>query len=121
MNITIDQLRDVLDRFSSLTGEPFPLICYVLQKEIKQRESVGAKRKYEGDAKERSKQASARYREKQKLKEILNRESLQRSEKAKLRVESKRRTANEEPIDLRPKRKKKPKWRKSEYAIRFNQ
>lgn len=114
MNITIDQLKDALMRLSSLTDDPFPLICYVLQKEIKQRESVGAKRKYDGDAKERAKQASAKYREKKRLEGIFNRESLRRSEKAKLRIESKRRTANEEPIDLRPKRKKKPKWRKSE-------
>lgn len=114
MNITIDQLRDALIRLSPLTDDPFPLVRYVIQKEINQRESVGAKRKYDGDKKERARQASARYREKKRLEGIFNRASLNRSEKAKLRIESKRRTALEEPIDLRPKKKKKVKWRKSE-------
>lgn len=114
MKGTIAQLKDALEQVSTITDEPFPLICYVLQKEIKQRESVGAKRKYEGDAKERNRQAAKASREQKRLREIFNRESLRRSEKAKLRIESKRRTALEEPIDLRPKKKKKFKWRKSE-------
>jgi len=112
--MTIEQLKIALDEFDHRTDDPFPMFCYLLRKEITQRESVGAKRKYDGDSKERNRQASARYREKKRLAEIFNRESLQRSEKAKLRIESKRRTAQEEPIDLRPKKKKKPKWRKRE-------
>ena len=114
MEVTIDQLKEALAKCRNTIEEPFPLICYVLQKEIKQRESVGAKRKYDGDAKERNKQAVARHREKKKLAEAMGKDALTKSNKAVLRAESKRRTALEEPIDLRVKKKKKPKWRKSE-------
>ena len=117
MEVTIDQLKQALEKFRNTTEEPFPLVCYVLQKEIRQRESVGAKRKYEGDEKERNRQAVAQCREKKRLQEAASRDALKRSEKARLRLEKKRQNALEAPIDLRPKKKRKPKWRKREMQI----
>ncbi len=79
---------------------------YLAETELTRRRSTGRKQKYTGDAKERNNQAVKRHRELKKLEEAKNKHLMQLSEKNQRRLAARQRTADEEPIDLRPKRRK---------------
>ena len=116
MKRTVEQLKQAFIECNQ-EGEPFETIRYALETLINLRQSAGRKQKYAGDAKERNRQAVQRVREKKKIAEAKSKDDLKKSTKALLRAGSKRRTALEAPIDLRPKKKKKPKWRRSEKVL----